>query len=239
MLPPRRDPDERVLAHRAARNALVSQLAKRGDIRDPRVLQALARVPRELFVSSPWEHAAYYDSALPIECDQTISQPYVVALMTQLVEAGPGRRILEIGTGSGYQAAILAATGAEVFSMEIIEALALQAQQRFAQLFSAGSPEGAPRPEGVGAGGLRRPSRFVSDWGTATRVGRKKPHLTAFWSRLRLEKCQCPWFGSCVLVAIWCCQSGGLASRTSGELRRTVPDPGSTRSGSQGCVSCR
>ena len=135
--------EQRARANRA-RDALVSQLAQRGDIGDPRVLHALASVPRELFVSSPWQHAAYYDSALPIECDQTISQPYIVALMTQLVGAGPGRRILEIGTGSGYQAAILAVTGAEVFSIEIIEALASQADLRLKQLPEWLPPGAAP-----------------------------------------------------------------------------------------------
>ncbi|MFT3921426.1 MAG: protein-L-isoaspartate(D-aspartate) O-methyltransferase [Myxococcales bacterium] len=125
---------QRGLGHNAERQALVSLLSGRSDIRDPLVLKAIGEVPRELFVSESMRPAAYCDAALPIECDQTISQPYVVALMTQLVEARPGRRILEIGTGSGYQAAVLAAAGAEVFSVEIIEALARRAAERFARL---------------------------------------------------------------------------------------------------------
>ena len=120
--------------HQAERDALVSLLKRRGDIHDPNVLAALAAVPREHFLSPPWEHAAYYDSALPIDCEQTISQPYIVALMSQLVRPGPGRRILEVGTGSGYQAAVLAATGAEVFSIEILPKLAEQAQARLSEL---------------------------------------------------------------------------------------------------------
>ncbi len=127
---PRTHTDER----QAERDALVTQLASRGDIRDPNVLAALAAVPREHFVSDPWAHAAYYDAALPIDCDQTISQPYIVALMSQLVRPGPGRRFLEVGTGSGYQAAVLAATGAEVFSVEILPELAHQAQARLSEL---------------------------------------------------------------------------------------------------------
>jgi protein-L-isoaspartate(D-aspartate) O-methyltransferase len=132
--PGRNRPLRGALEHQAERDALVSQLTRRGDIGDPRVLTALAEVPRELFVPSPWAHAAYFDSALPIDCEQTISQPYIVALMTQLVRPGPGRRILEIGTGSGYQAAILAAMGAEVFSVEILPELADQARRRLSGL---------------------------------------------------------------------------------------------------------
>jgi len=118
----------------AARRALVSLLMERGEIRDPRVLRAVAEVPRERFVPEALGPSAYCDVALPIDCAQTISQPYVVALMTQLVGAGPGRRILEVGTGSGYQAAVLAATGAEVFSVEIIEELAQRAAERLGSL---------------------------------------------------------------------------------------------------------
>ncbi len=101
---------------------------------DPRVLAALAAVPRAEFVPAPWRHAAHDDSALPIAHGQTISQPTIVALMTHLLGVKPGDRVLEVGTGSGYQAAVLAAMGAEVVSVEIIPALAAEARERLARL---------------------------------------------------------------------------------------------------------
>ena len=84
------------------------QVASRG-VRDAAVLEAMSRVPRERFVLPKYEDIAYSDRPLPIEDDQTISQPYIVALMTELSQARPGSRVLEVGTGSGYQAAVLAA----------------------------------------------------------------------------------------------------------------------------------
>jgi protein-L-isoaspartate(D-aspartate) O-methyltransferase len=117
----------------AGRAALLKQIAERGDI-GALVLAAMNAVPRERFIPEPWRGSAYDDRALPIERDQTISQPYIVALMTQLAEPGPGKRILEVGTGSGYQTAVLAATGAEVYSVEIIESLAQEAAQLLAAL---------------------------------------------------------------------------------------------------------
>lgn len=104
-----------------------TQIEQRG-IDDPTTLQAMRTVPRHLFVPSHLQSHAYDDRPLPIGHGQTISQPYIVAFMTALLEPGPGRRILEIGTGSGYQAAVLAATGAEVYSVEIVEALAESAR---------------------------------------------------------------------------------------------------------------
>jgi protein-L-isoaspartate(D-aspartate) O-methyltransferase len=117
-----------------ARRRLVHNLAERRGIRSRAVLDAMARVPREQFVLPEQRPHAYADCALPIDHDQTISQPYIVALMTELAELEPGMRVLEIGTGCGYQTAVLAATGAEVFSVEIIEALAACARARLRDL---------------------------------------------------------------------------------------------------------
>ena len=105
-------------AHDAARTEMIEkQLVARG-ITDRRVLAAMQRVPRELFVDQRDQTLAYADQALSIDCQQTISQPYMVAVMTQTLELSGGERVLEIGTGSGYQAAVLAAMGTEVFSIE-------------------------------------------------------------------------------------------------------------------------
>ena len=92
-------------------------------ISDPRVLDAMRTVPRHLFVPEQYRGRAYDDTPLPIGEGQTISQPYIVAVMSELLEFTPGERILEVGTGSGYQAAVLAEMGAEVYSIEIIPAL--------------------------------------------------------------------------------------------------------------------
>ncbi|HTS17973.1 MAG TPA: protein-L-isoaspartate(D-aspartate) O-methyltransferase [Verrucomicrobiae bacterium] len=103
-------------------------------VRDSRVLAAMRKVPRHEFVPEQWVDAAYEDHPLPIGHDQTISQPYIVALMTELLHPGPGMKALEVGTGSGYQAAILAETGAEVWSMEILEPLANESASRLQRL---------------------------------------------------------------------------------------------------------
>jgi protein-L-isoaspartate(D-aspartate) O-methyltransferase len=99
------------------REEMVDLLRQKG-ITDERVLAALAGVPRHLFIPEPFSGRAYEDSALPIGKGQTISQPYTVAFMTQSLAVSPGAKVLEIGTGSGYQAAILAAMGCRVFSIE-------------------------------------------------------------------------------------------------------------------------
>ena len=135
------------------RRRLVRTLERRG-IRSRAVLSAIAAVPRERFVTDDLHELAYADRALPIDLDQTISQPYIVALMTELADVGPGSRVLEIGTGCGYQTAVLAALGAEVFSVEILEPLSRAAARRLhaleapAQLFIGdghrGLPEHAP-----------------------------------------------------------------------------------------------
>jgi len=106
---------------RTARVRLVENLAN--EIRDKRVLAAMARVPRELFVPPEYRHQAYEDRPLPIALDQTISQPYIVALMTQGLELDGSERVLEVGTGSGYQSAILAELCRKVVTTERLPAL--------------------------------------------------------------------------------------------------------------------
>ncbi len=101
---------------------------------DPRVLDAMATVERHFFVPEDQRHKAYQNRPLPIGHGQTISQPYIVAIMTDLLDLAPGGKVLEIGTGSGYQAAVLAALEHRVYSIEIIEPLALQAERRLQRL---------------------------------------------------------------------------------------------------------
>ncbi|HHJ18101.1 MAG TPA: protein-L-isoaspartate(D-aspartate) O-methyltransferase [Gammaproteobacteria bacterium] len=101
---------------------------------DPRVMQAMARVPRHEFVPAAERRYAYENRPLPIGYGQTISQPYIVAIMTDLLKPGPGDRVLEIGTGSGYQAAILAELVSQVYSIEIISGLARRARDVLDQL---------------------------------------------------------------------------------------------------------
>src|SRR3954469_24796428 len=109
------------------------QIAARG-VSDPRVLEALREVPRHLFVPEDQKGHAYEDRALPIASGQTISQPYIVAIMTELLAPEPHHRVLEIGTGSGYQTAILAQLSTNVVSIERHRELATAAQQVFATL---------------------------------------------------------------------------------------------------------
>lgn len=103
-------------------------------IRDPGVLRAMAQVPRHLFVPEDRRASAYEDRPLPIGEGQTISQPYMVALMTELLELGGGERVLEVGTGSGYQAAVLSCLAKEVYSIEILPKLAAKAQETLIRL---------------------------------------------------------------------------------------------------------
>lgn len=100
----------------------------RKQLQDKAVLQAMSRVPRHRFLPEELVQSAYDDRALPIGYEQTISQPFIVALMSQAAALHPGAKVLEIGTGSGYQAAVLAELGAEVFTCEIIEELAERAR---------------------------------------------------------------------------------------------------------------
>jgi len=112
---------------------VAEQIASRG-ISDDRVLAALRRVPRHEFVPEVHRHAAYRDGPLPIGHEQTISQPYIVALMTELLEIDSAARVLEVGTGSGYQAAVLAEIASEVYTIEIVEALAERARETLDRL---------------------------------------------------------------------------------------------------------
>ena len=132
------------------------QLAlRRRGISDQAVLRAMDQVPREYFVAAEFADSAYADLPLPIACGQTISQPYVVATMTEQLEAGPRHRVLEVGTGSGYQAAILSRLAREVVSIERYRTLADRARERLKTLGYAniaillgdgfaGAPERAP-----------------------------------------------------------------------------------------------
>jgi protein-L-isoaspartate(D-aspartate) O-methyltransferase len=136
------------------RMRFVLNLRRRG-IRDPRVLRALELVPRDAFVEPDQRELAYADQALPISCGQTISQPYVVAAMTEALSVEPQHKVLEIGTGSGYQAAILAHLAQSVVSIERYRTLADTARERLAALGlsnvtvlagdgTGGAPEHAP-----------------------------------------------------------------------------------------------
>ena len=112
---------------------LLQQLMQQG-IGDERVLKAMAEVPREKFIDEAMSHKAYDNTALPIGLGQTISQPYMVARMTELLRVGPESKVLEIGTGSGYQTAVLAHLVQHVFSVERIKSLQWQAKRRLKQL---------------------------------------------------------------------------------------------------------
>jgi protein-L-isoaspartate(D-aspartate) O-methyltransferase len=134
---------------------VATQLRARG-IADERVLAAMTDVPREAFVPEAQRGLAFVDGAVPIEAGQTISQPYMVARMTELLRTKPGDRVLEIGTGSGYQAAVLARLGCRVLSYERQAELAASARERLARLGygdaveirlgdgSLGAPDDAP-----------------------------------------------------------------------------------------------
>jgi protein-L-isoaspartate(D-aspartate) O-methyltransferase len=113
--------------------ALVMALRKQG-ILDQRVLSAIERTPRDLFVSEPFRPNAYENVALPIACGQTISQPYIVAYMTEVLAVDPKHRVLEIGTGSGYQAAVLSPLCRMVYTIERHRPLLRAAEARFAAL---------------------------------------------------------------------------------------------------------
>ncbi len=138
----------------AERLAMVAAQVESRGLRDPHVLAALRAVPRHEFVPEHLQGQAYDDGPLPIGAGQTISQPYIVALMTEAVGLQPGERVLDVGTGSGYQAAVLAHITPHVFSIEIVAELAQSARERLARLGCgvqvrtgdgwAGWPEHAP-----------------------------------------------------------------------------------------------
>jgi protein-L-isoaspartate(D-aspartate) O-methyltransferase len=122
-----------MLADIAGEVSLTRAITGRAQL-DPRVMDAIARVPRDRFVPAEMRAAAFDNRPLPIGRGQTISQPFIVALMTDLLGPGPTDRVLEIGTGSGYQAAVLAGLCARVYSVERVASLASDAQRRLAEL---------------------------------------------------------------------------------------------------------
>jgi protein-L-isoaspartate(D-aspartate) O-methyltransferase len=113
---------------------MVSRQIERRGVKDTRVLEAMRKVPRHRFIPESQSAYAYEDRPLPIGLQQTISQPYIVALMSELAGVKPGDKVLEVGTGSGYQAAVLAEMGVKVFSIEIVEPLAKQARATLDEL---------------------------------------------------------------------------------------------------------
>ncbi len=117
-----------------ARQTMIEQQLRKRDITDPRVLEAIGRVPRENFVSPESQRFAYNDSALPIDCHQTISQPYTVAFMCAAAKLTGKETVLEIGTGSGYGAAVLSHLASVVHTVERIPELAIQATERLQRL---------------------------------------------------------------------------------------------------------
>lgn len=128
-----RPPDARRRGFRrldAEREEMIDLILRRG-ITDEALIAAMRRVDRREFVGGAFANRSYDDSALPIGCSQTISQPYTVAFMTRALGAGPGDKVLEIGTGSGYQAALLAEMGMRVFTIERHMALLVEARKRF------------------------------------------------------------------------------------------------------------
>jgi len=143
--------------YRNARERMVEEQLRGRDIRDPRVLEAMRSVPRHRFVPEDLSDQAYSDGPVRLEHGQTISQPYIVALMSQLLELHGGETVLEIGTGSGYQAAVLSRLAGRVYSLERVAELARGAAQRLEELGcenvrvyerdgSSGLPEHAPYP---------------------------------------------------------------------------------------------
>ena len=119
---------------KAMREKMVESQIKARGVKDPRVLSALLKVERHRFVPEEYLGSAYSDQPLPIGEGQTISQPYIVALMTELLELKGNEKVLEIGTGSGYQAAVLAELAKEVYTIEIVEPLASTAKNRLLEL---------------------------------------------------------------------------------------------------------
>src|SRR6195256_928829 len=152
------------LAHARDRNRMVDvQIARRG-VRDRHVLDALRRVPREAFVQPGFEEFAYEDVPLPIGEGQTISQPYIVALMIEAAEVKPGDSVLEVGAGSGYAAAVMSQIADRVYAIERHPSLGASARQRFKKLGydnvklrvgdgTRGWPEAAPFSAILVAGG--------------------------------------------------------------------------------------
>ncbi|GAA4834283.1 protein-L-isoaspartate(D-aspartate) O-methyltransferase [Algivirga pacifica] len=119
--------------HKGKRNTLVRGIAQKG-IQAENVLEAIRKIPRHFFMDSAFEEHAYQDKPFPIGEGQTISQPYTVAFQTELLQVQPGDKILEIGTGSGYQAAVLLELGAKLYTIETVRKLHLKAQKLLTSL---------------------------------------------------------------------------------------------------------
>jgi protein-L-isoaspartate(D-aspartate) O-methyltransferase len=124
----------RLLREDMVREQIANPPDHRDSVKDEKILEAMRRVPRHLFVPPSSMSIAYGDFPIPIGHGQTISQPYIVALMTEMLRVTPEHKVLEIGTGSGYQAAILSALVKEVYTIEIVKPLALQAEERLKRL---------------------------------------------------------------------------------------------------------
>ena len=165
-----------------SRERMVREQIEARGVSDAAVLDALRSLPRHLFVEEALAYKAYADAPLPIGEGQTISQPYIVALMTEMLQVEPGMKTLEIGTGSGYQAAVLAHVGAEVYTVERIKKLFFAARKRFMEmrLFSVtpklddgtmGWPDEAPFDRIiVTAGGPEVPEPLVDQLGENGRM---------------------------------------------------------------------
>lgn len=119
--------------HKGMRKRLVEELRSKG-ISDQKVLEAIGKIPRHFFLDKAFEEWAYKDNAFPIDNDQTISQPYTVAFQTELLRLSPGEKVLEIGTGSGYQACVLSELGVQVYSIERQEGLYLKTKQLLSKM---------------------------------------------------------------------------------------------------------
>ncbi len=128
-----RQPD-RIQEYALPRDRMIARLREHYGIRDERVLEAMRSVPRHAFVPEALQSRAYGDHALPINANQTISQPFIVARMTELLDIGEDNRVLEIGAGSGYQTAVLARIARQVFAIDRIAELAREAQTRIREL---------------------------------------------------------------------------------------------------------
>ena len=120
--------------YQISRDGMIKNLRERYKIRDERVLEAMKVVPRHLFVPDALKSQAYKDNALPIEHNQTISQPFIVARMSELLELAPDAKVLEIGAGSGYQTAILSRLARMIYAIERVPKLTEQAQERLNKL---------------------------------------------------------------------------------------------------------
>lgn len=137
--------------HKGLRKQLIEKLRRKNGLSDE-VLKAMSRIPRHQFLDKAFEEWAYKDVPFPIGCDQTISQPYTVAYQSTILDVKPGMKVLEIGTGSGYQACVLAEMGAKVYTIERVETLYTRTSKLFKELgydrirnFYRDGTEGLPR----------------------------------------------------------------------------------------------